>query len=129
MAAGSVTSIGTLSELRGRLSSSEQKIIRRCSEAAEKQMIGALRELLDGLEVSGRQSSLSITVTLKKQGRHNVALSVAPRVRAAREAEEFEVHVTDDRQLELGWIDEEDGEHEAGTEDGEWPEDAFGRED
>lgn len=115
--ATNVSEIPTLKMRREKLSKSERKIIDRCVAAAELQLIDALPELLNGLEVSGRQSSLSITTTLKKAKGPNVTVLVAPRVRAAREAEEFQVHLTDDNQLELGWLDTSDEEKTRGGND------------
>jgi hypothetical protein len=77
--------------------------VERAVDAFEAMLIGAISELVAGLE-NGRQSSFSVTVAFKTAKGRNVSVVVAPRVRAPRESTEFEVHLTDDRQLEMGWL-------------------------
>lgn len=103
----------SLKEKRERLRPAEKKIVKRACEAIEGQLIEALTELVSGVQVSGKQSSFTPTITLKAKRRKdgsvkNLECIVAPRVRAAREAVEFEVHIGDDNQLTMGWVEEDD---------------------
>lgn len=112
MSAGS-TSNGstavTLKSKRDALPKGEKQIVKRVVDAFEERLIDAIGELVGGLE-NGRQSSFSATMALKMAKGRNVSVIVAPRVRAPRESTEFEVHLTDDRQLEMGWLDVEEDE-------------------
>lgn len=128
-AESNVTPILNLKAKRDALPPSERKIVKRCVEAYEESLIDSVSELKSGLEVSGRQSSFTSTTTMKQAKGSNISISVAPRVRAAREALEFEVHITDDNQLELGWVDVEDDEDDqggGGPDDDGFPNDGFG---
>lgn len=117
MATATVTDIAK-ARPAGALTKSEEKIVKRCVKAYERMLEAAVPELISGLRVSGKQSSLSTTTTLKKAKGRNITTIVAPRVRAAREAEEFQIHLTDDNQLELGWVDVSDEEEETEGADG-----------
>ena len=97
-----------LKDKRASLSRDEAKMVRRCMDHIESEMIDALPELTNGVKVSQKQSSLSMTIALNRAKRNNLKVSVDARVRAAREPLEFEAHLTDDNQLALGWEEEPD---------------------
>lgn len=117
-AESNVSSLVTLKSKRERLASHEQKI----RDAFEGQLIDSLTEFVSGVQVSGKQSSFTPTVTLKAKGKkdgqvRNLSITIAPRVRAVREAEEFEVHINDDNQLQFGWIETDEDTESEGDDD------------
>jgi hypothetical protein len=110
--------VDLLKAARERLSADERKIARRIIAQFELDLLDALPELIAGVRASGKQSSFSETVALKPAKKQNLHISLAPRVRAAREVVEFEAHIDDSNQLALGWVEAED-EPEDEDEDGE----------
>ena len=108
-AAGTLTPIYGLKAKREALPKAHRKIVKSCTEQFEEGLIDAIDEMISGISnESGRQASYTSTVKLVKRKGQNIAGSVQPRVRAPRENYEFEVHPTDDRQLEMGWVDTDD---------------------
>lgn len=97
-----------LKAARERLSPDERKIVKRICAAYELHLIESLPETIAGVRASGKQSSFTETVMLKPAKKSNLHISLAPRVRAARESIEFEAHIDDDNQLALGWVEAED---------------------
>jgi hypothetical protein len=107
-----------LKELREKLSTTERKLVKDSMLKIERDLIGALPEMLAGVIATRSQSSLSPTIALTPKGKrgNNVKLRVSSRVRAERSAFEDEYHLTDDGQLALGFeeppADEENEEDE-----------------
>lgn len=97
-----------LKAARERLSPDERKIVKRICAAYELHLIESLPEAIAGVRASGKQSSFTETVTLKPAKKSNLHISLAPRVRAARESIEFEAHIDESNQLALGWVEAED---------------------
>ncbi len=93
----------TLKEKRLKLSSDERTMVRRIMAHIEEQFIDSFDELIAGVRVSAKQASFSPTIALNKAKRSNLRVTVDARVRAPREALEFEAHLTEGGQLALGW--------------------------
>lgn len=97
-----------LTEARARLSKDEKALVRRIAAEFERGLIEALPEMLAGVRASGKQSSFTETVSLKKAKGANLHVGIEPRVRTGREQIRFEAHITETNQLSLGWIEAED---------------------
>ncbi len=99
-----VTPIDRLDKARQGLSSGQQKVVRAVMYAAELEMIDALPELTDGVRSSARQGSWTVTLELRAVGKseEHFKATLKPRVRVPKEPTEFDFHLGEDRQLELG---------------------------
>jgi hypothetical protein len=97
-----------LKEKRALLSEDELQLVRRIMIHIEEQFIDSFDELIAGVRVSDKQASFSPTISLNKAKLNNLKVKVDARVRAPREALEFEARLTDDNQLALGWEQDPD---------------------
>ncbi len=96
----------TLKEKKAKLSTDERTMVRRIMAHIEEQFIDSFDELIAGVRVSAKQASFSPTIALNKAKQSNLRVTVDARVRAPREALEFEAHLTEGGQLALGWEDD-----------------------
>ncbi len=92
----------SLKELREGLSKSHRKIMKAILPEIERELIDSLPELEDGVNTSGASGSVSITLAIRAGKRGRFLGKLSARVRTPRESIEFDFHVGDDNQLELG---------------------------
>ncbi len=102
MSTGNVTPIDGLDELRKGLTPGHRKIVRAYIRQVERDFIEALPELNEGVNTSGAEGSISTTFAIKKAKHGRFAGTLTCRVRTPREPTEFDLHIGDDHQLELG---------------------------
>lgn len=101
---GNVTAIksDTLDALRKAMTPAHKKIVRTVLATVERELIEALPELQEGVNTSAAEGSFSCTLAIKKAKKGRFVGKLSARVRTPREPTEFDFHVADDGQLELG---------------------------
>jgi hypothetical protein len=110
-----------LEQLRKGLTAAEREITAAITAQFERDLMDALPEIQEGVQTSSGEGSFSVTlqvVAAKKSARRFIA-KLKPRVRVPREVTEFDMHLSTDGQLALGFLEEKAGEEKAGEEPAE----------
>jgi hypothetical protein len=104
----------TLEALRKSLTTAERKIVTAVTNQFERDLIDALPEIQEGVQTSAAEGSFSTTLQIKaaKKSARRFIATLKPRVRVPREPTEFDMHVADDGQLALGFLEEKAAEPE-----------------